>query len=77
MNGVRKGYLIECVLPSDQSEDDENVIALVTLPNGEEVTVYDSTDLSIEWLEFHRALQIPGMNAMTSSHLKSIGVGDE
>jgi hypothetical protein len=77
LNGVRKGHLIECVLPSDQPEGDEIVVALVTLPNGVEITVYDSTDLSIEWLEFHKALQIPGMNAMTSSHLKSIGVGDE
>ncbi len=77
LNGVREGHLIECILPSEQPEDDESVIALVTLPNGVEITVYDSTDLSIEWLEFHKALQIPGMNAMDTGYLKSIGVDHE
>lgn len=75
--GVRKGNLIECLLPVDQPEDDEDVMAEVYLPDGSTVFIYSSTDLSIEWLEFETAIQIPGMNAMDTSYLKSIGIVHE
>lgn len=76
-HGVRKGQLIECRLPIDQppmDEADESGVAEVFLPNGETLMVYEKTDLGVEWLVFEHAIQIPGMNAMTTEYLDSVGV---
>jgi hypothetical protein len=75
--GVRKGHLIECMLPNGQPEDDEHVMAEVYLPDGSTVCIHSSEDLSIGCLEFEEAIQIPGMNAMDTGYLKSIGIVHE
>ena len=75
--GVRKGQLIECRLPVEQPQTDEHdasVIAEVFLPDGNTVLVSDKTDVSTEWLVYQHAIQIPGMNAMTTAYLDSVGV---